>query len=335
VLALLVAVGAIITFALAGKAHDDYNVDSLVGAPRVELMPQDSPEWLERHYFDKSGIERKTEVSFRNGDVGVRIHRADGTLARDTVTNKDLVLVSSADFAADGKQVVKGFALRDDLSKAWETKQVGTDIETTMYWSNGKLFARQLRSADGKNFSATYYREDGSHWSEQSGVIEVLYGISVWRVRNETNYNDAGTAVTFSRVYNGADGTTLYSWFDETSGALRYQQWWRDYGWGRTLTDMDEGAPERVKLKGVVMHPAAGIAQETVIWANDDGPVEHIIDTLDDGSTREHTITQDSWQDVPDVLNDSDEPQPTDVSTLWIEQTTPTVHRMPAITSDQ
>lgn len=333
-LALVVLVGiAIAFFAFSGKPHDDTDVDHLIGSPRVELMPQDSPEWLERHYFDKEGNERKTEISYRNGDVGLRIYRADRTLARMTVTNKDLITVASADYAADGKQVIRGFALRDDLSKAWEANLVGTDIETTMYWSNGKVFGKQIRGAGKPDFRGIYFREDGTKWLEHSGIVEDIYTVSVWRVQSETLYDDAGTVVTFKKIFTPADGITLYQWFN-TDGTLAYQQWWRDYGWGRTLTDMDEGAPERVKLKGEIMKPEPGIAKTTVIWLPDAGPVEHIIDTLDDGTQRERVITQDSWQDVPQQLYGDEEPQQTDVTKEWMEQTLGNVRCIPLVSSE-
>lgn len=353
---ILIGVTAFVYASIIGS-HDEPDLDSLLGQPRIEMMSEDSGEWLERHFYDANGVERKAEVVYRNGDVGVRIWRADKTLARESVTTKDGKVMESAEFAADGKQVLKGFALRADGTTAWEAKPIGTNVETTMYWSSGKLFGRQIRRAGGKPFRGTYYREDGTLWLEQSGMVEVLFRVSVWRVQNETVYNGAGTVKIFTSFYNDMNGSTTDSWFSEVDGSLRYQQWWRDYAFGRTLTEEDEGAPERVMLQAEIHNPAPGIVKEAVMMSSDGYVVERVVDTLADGSKREYIVLYDrtitninvydaqgkllrtekpsrgARKDVSDVLTE-DEPSAVDALEKWIDENKSLVHRLPAVRSE-
>lgn len=160
------------------------NVDAyLEPPPRYELMNEPTLEWMEVHGLTLGGKDGATRVYYRNGNIGDRFFRTNGTLEAIVVKKRDGSVLADLEYSPTGKMVVSGFEFRQDGTLRRRIKKLSTElVETLVYWQDGiTVFSKELRVIDAPNHKITYNRANGKKWSEQSGsafgspVIEGLF----------------------------------------------------------------------------------------------------------------------------------------------------------------
>lgn len=178
----------------------------------LEPMPEDSEEFLRRHFTNANGIEVETRIEYRNGDKAVTKYRNDGSQLSYNRVAKDGTVVADKAFAADGKTIVSGREMREDKTLKWTAMQDANGVVTMVtYWYNGKTVFAQTVTQPNSSYEATYFRKDGSLWMKRSGKAADV-------IDREQQFDNAGKlTVTLERtaqdvvsVVYRPDGTVLY-----------------------------------------------------------------------------------------------------------------------------
>lgn len=200
------------------------NVDDYLNPPaRYELMNEPSREWMEVHGLMLGGKDGATRVYYRNGNVGDRFFRTDGTLEAILVKRRDGSVLADLEYSPTGKMVVSGFEFRQDGTLRRRIRKLAADlVETVVYWQDGvTVFSRELRGIDAPTHEITFFRATGKKWSEQSGST---FGSPVI----ENLYDENGMLARFSNMppTSEKEGAALYY---RPDGTVRFTQQFLPY----------------------------------------------------------------------------------------------------------
>jgi hypothetical protein len=170
VLAVTVAVmvGVIVLFGMLWRdpqpLHNDTN-------PLVtyELGDERIGEYMRQHFRRNDRSMLKTLITYRNGDLGTVNYRTDSTFRDFTVVAQDGTHVRETSYDITGKKVVKGFELRSDRTRLWQTETLANGtVKTVVFWRDGKQpFSVRLVNEKDNTTDFTYFRQDGKMWVHQ------------------------------------------------------------------------------------------------------------------------------------------------------------------------
>jgi hypothetical protein len=183
--------------------------------PRVELMPESSPEAVRRHIFDTSGREISLEIQYRNGDKETQSLRTDGTLASKKLVNGKGDVKSDWQYSPNGKWVVSGFEKRNDGSLLTEVKADGNgNYVTTVYWWNKAPFSVEVRKPDG-SFETTWYWRTGVVAGKRSGTAGGVLSyeeLNNWQGQKVLRREPLANGTDYYVIVTRPDGTMKYRW---------------------------------------------------------------------------------------------------------------------------
>ncbi len=178
----------------------------------VEMMPPNSEEFLRRHFIDSTGFEVETHINYRNGEKAIVKMRPDKTKAEYRRMAKNGTVRIEQIFAADGKTVIGGHELRDDLTKKFSISQNSAGATTTVtYWYDGvRVFSEKTVSKNGA-YEITYYYKSGKKWLSRSGPSDGVVTKEAQYRRDGTKEitREPGTNETIVTRHR-ADGTAEY-----------------------------------------------------------------------------------------------------------------------------
>jgi hypothetical protein len=235
--------------------------------PRVELMPDDSDEYLRRHFTNANGVEVETQIEYRNGDKADVKYRADGSQLSYNRTAKDGSVVADKTFAADGKTIVSGREVREDKTLKWTASQDANGVVTMVtYWWDGKtVFANTVTQPNG-SYEATYFRKDGSLWMKRMGA-------QTGTVDREQSFDNSGK-LAFTLEHTPQDiVATLY----RADGTVLYKQHMteRKSGYGnyvnRTMLFVEEYAADGKTVERKLVMDSSGYSVDSVERPQSDG----------------------------------------------------------------
>lgn len=283
------------------KPHNSWSQ----GPPRIEMMPENSPEFLEKHYPGPDGKDLKTEIQYRNGDFGVKIYRADNTLAEWTITFRAGGTKLHAVFAKDGKQVILGEEFRADRTLKWQASNKDSVVTTKTYYYDGNtVFSVVQRGIGADVEDASYFRLNGNIWMRQiAGVSDKskpqleevwnLEGQKVYARRSSDKDGKTATDITYFRP----DGTAKFTqhWTSYTYQGYGYEygdyyypssttvvSWVEEYGEdGTTVTRRLDWTDDGSDLKLITEFAADGTS---VVSTVQNGEITHVDKKDKDGS---------------------------------------------------
>jgi hypothetical protein len=194
------------------------------GQSRIELMPVDSPEYLERHFPGPDGKDLRTFIEYRNGDTGVKLYRKDNTLADWTVTFRAGDSRLHAVYAKDGVQIVFGYEFRPDRTTKWQASNTdGVAQITTFYYDGTTKFSVVNRKIGDTMQDASYFRKDGKPWLHQ-----VASGTSSTTPQLEEVWDKDGNRV-YVRQMAAKDGKSVDVTYYRPDGTAAYTQHWVEH----------------------------------------------------------------------------------------------------------
>ncbi len=187
---------------------------------RVELMPETSPEWLERHIPGADGKDSEIHIEYRNGDTGLRKLRPDQTQFELTISFPDGQVRVHAVFADDGRTIVAGQQVREDMSLVWKTEALpDKTIKTSTYWFDGNtVFAVEIRDLEKKRVETQYLRKSGKLWVRQ------VFATSDPKKILEEELHDKDGKLVYLRT-TAADGSGEVTHY-RANGTARFKQIW-------------------------------------------------------------------------------------------------------------
>lgn len=170
VLALVAGIGVGLYLWLTPAA----DVEFTAPAPHrvIEMHPDTTPIWAERHHVTADGKKTKTDVLYRNGDTGTRFYRENQTVAKEITRFADGRQRFYAEYAADGKQIIAGSEIRADGTTVWTAERDARTniVTTTRYWYNSVVFSIERRKVGDANVKRTFYYRSGAKWMHFEGV---------------------------------------------------------------------------------------------------------------------------------------------------------------------
>jgi hypothetical protein len=288
------------------------------GQVRIELMPPDSPEYLERHYPGPNGKDVKTEIVYRNGDTGLKIYRADNTLEVWTIEFKDGGTRLRAQYAKDGRQVVLGYEFRDDRTLKWKSTNDGTLVTTTTYYFDGTSVFSVVGQKIGEDvLDAQYFRKSGKPWLHQ---IASKYNAT--NPRLEEVWDNDGNRVYVREMSQDSSFTTVT--YFRPDGTAAYRQTWGQYtysypgydGYPGGMYDDGHYSSTSTVLKVVEVFGADGKTVVRLIRNTDDGTkIATVTDTDSTGASVAYTLTDNEVthvdkKDKDGRVIDSSDPRP-------------------------
>lgn len=232
---------AVVTGAVGAKFYKAHttpriNVEQFVKpAERVEMMDVSTNEWIERHFPGANGKDERTQVIFRDKNVGWRYYRPDGTLSELQIFNPEGVKLVHLFYSPRGQMPVSGFERRNDGTMRREVIDLGNNmVQTRVFWQDGvTLFSVQERGVDEYTAKTVYFHDNGKLWAEQEGN---LYGYA----NKEAQYDRDGNPVRFYEWRGAYDGIVKHF---RPDGTLRYVQHYAPFEYEMP----DEHGPSMVK----------------------------------------------------------------------------------------
>lgn len=249
--------------------------DWTAGPPRIEMMPPDSPVYLEKHYPGPDGKDLKTEIAYRNGDRGVKLYRKDNTLERWDIEYKLGGKRLHAQFAPDGKQVVLGYEYRNDRTLQWKAETKDGVVHTTTYWFDGTAVfsVANQKVVDPKvtndTVDVTYFRRNGKMW-----VHQIYSKINPTVPLLEDAYDADGKRI-YVRALTDKGATTVTYYRPDSTAA--FKQTWTTYsyypygGYGYGYGDEGGYMATSTVLNSIEVYAADGKTVSRLIQRTDNG----------------------------------------------------------------
>lgn len=255
----------------------------LATRPRKELMPSTTREWLEEHYTNKLGQDEQVVVHYRdNGDIGVRKFGAGDVLQEETIWFADGVMRAHSVFAADGKQVIDGFMLRDDRTTLWTATNDGTTVTTTTTWYDGKLpFSVEKQAIGSEQIDVQYFYKTGKSWLHYAGTPFDNQDELMGRVTQAELWNNDGAKLMDLKTTDEGAVVNMY----RADGTLWYVQHWEAFPWYRS-----DGGVSR-SLTSVDIYDATGSRVVRELQVSSGGGLTMVTDYNVDGSRIEFDIS--------------------------------------------
>lgn len=187
--------------------------------PRVEMMPESSPEAVRRHFFDTSGRKISLEIQYRNGDKETQSLRTDGTLESKKLVSGKGDVKSDWQYSANGKWVVSGFEKRNDGTILSEAKTDSTgNYVTTIYWWNKQPFSVEVRKPDGSFETTWYWRTGvvaGKRYGAAGGAL-TAEELNDWQGQKVLRREPLASGTDYYVITTRPDGTVKYRWVTYT-----------------------------------------------------------------------------------------------------------------------
>lgn len=270
---------------------------------RIEMMPADSPEYLEKHYPGPNGKDLKTEIRYRNGDQGVKLYRADNTQISWDVTYKGGDQRLHVEYAKDGRQIVAGFERRDDRTLIWRAENSNNLVTTTTFYYDGTSKFSVVNQKIGDEWlDATYFRKSGKPWYHSLATR--------WNpdyAKLSELWDKDGNRVYVRSVND--KGQTIVSWY-RADGTAAFEQTWVSYtppcDYCGYMGGMGEYSPTpQTVLHHIDVYAADGKRVTMTVEQSVDGTrIESVTKIADDGTKSEgksEDVTSEMQKALPKV----------------------------------
>lgn len=188
--------------------------------PTVELSSEESGEFQRRHLRRNDGTLLRTQIEYRNGEIGVLDYRVDGSRERFTrIASDGQTVLSQQVYDASGSELVEGWSKRRDNTLAWRVTTLtgGKVVEKTVFFSDGKkVFLKQITDSETKTVESWYWGENGLLQLHQKAPAdsvdrpteEDIYNPFTGRIAQSSILrNDGGADVSFFRI----DGSLYFT----------------------------------------------------------------------------------------------------------------------------
>jgi hypothetical protein len=252
-----------------------------------ELMPSESPEWLEEHFSIPNTDGEKVRITYRNtGETGIRRFRHKQNLASETFWFADGTVRKDAEYALDGQQVVRGFEKRADGTLIWTVEPKGDSMTVrTTYWYDGHTpFSVELRAVGTDESDIVYFYKSGQKWLHTAGKpwqtpTELMAGLSEAQV-----WNNQGVLLYDLHTFPDTSKTSIY----RDNGTLWYTQEFEVVPWYRLPNG---GKPRRFTKVTVYSDDGTKVVRAMDVTGMGSGNIGKITDFKDDGSRIEFSLS--------------------------------------------